>query len=282
MTTAPALTAPRIHFSNPTEPEKLAATVLNSPRLLAAVPSEELSDLFTAYTAATRATAKARLLPAVEHADAVTDLDKRLRAGEEIDPARLVAELSAAQAAREARARTVELLNSMPGRYASEIVAVLGDYEDDYYDEALAPALAEILDAAAAVAAELEGIDSAEAAIDAGKAEVWARLRPLAQELASVRADHFALLRTADPLTTSTAPRRSPPPSTATGARSARRLGTSGATPPSCPPGSSTRVRRRRCSPSPAAVGSWGRTSAGPAWIPPPRSPRSTALLPAP
>ncbi len=196
-TAAPALVAPRIRFTAPTEREKLASIVLRSPRLLAAVPEEELVGLFTAYNAATKAADAAGRLPAAEGADAVADLDKRLRAGEDIDPAALVAELAEAQTARENRERVIDLLNSRPGRFASEIADVLNDYEDDYYG-ALSDALTDVLNRAAPVVANLEGVDSAEAAIKAKKAEDWASLIALAQEVSSVRADHFALLRTAD------------------------------------------------------------------------------------
>jgi hypothetical protein len=183
--------------ATPTDPERLAAAVLASPRLLSTVPAAPLRELFRAYEGATKAAAAARLLPAERNADALAELDAMLRAGEDIDVPALVDKLAGAQVARASRDRTSELLMSLPGRYQGDVVRVIGEHRG-LFEEDLGEALDDLLDRAAPVVSALEGIDSADAAIDAGKAEEWTQVKALAREMGDLRRDHRALILVED------------------------------------------------------------------------------------
>lgn len=188
--TAPAV--PSIHFTTTNPRERLARLVLDSPRLLAVVPADELAPLFAAYNGATKAADAARALR-VTGADLRAELDAALRAGDEVDAAALMARIGDAQAAEDNRTRTVALLGSLPRDYVNAIVSVIDAFADDYWD-ALSADLSALLDRAAVVVAELDGVTDAESAIDAGKAAEWAALRVLLREYGDLRRLHLALL----------------------------------------------------------------------------------------
>jgi len=195
--TTPAPAMPSIRFQNPTDREKLARLVLDSPRLLGVIPAEELAPLFTAYTGAVKATDAARLLPA-EGANVAAEVDAALRAGQEIDAADLLTRVGQAQVARDHRERTLALLGALPSGYREDIVRVVEDNADAYWT-ALSADLANLLDRAAVVVADLDGVDNAEDAITEGKATEWATLRGLVQEMAELRRTHAALVRIEEP-----------------------------------------------------------------------------------
>ncbi|SHN62740.1 hypothetical protein SAMN05660350_01087 [Geodermatophilus obscurus] len=196
--TAPsALTLPQgLRFSSRDAHQRTAAAVVNSPRLLAALPAAELAPLFTAYEGATKARAAAQALR-VESTDVLAEVDAQLRQGAEIDPAALVARLGEAQAAAARRDQTVALLESLPRRYTDEIAGVIADHVPALYD-ALSADLAELLDEAEAVVSELGTVSDADGAISAGKVAEWTKLRELAARYADLRADHVRLLRLED------------------------------------------------------------------------------------
>jgi hypothetical protein len=194
-TPAPTLSVPSFRFgADATDPERLASAVLASPRLLATTPAGPLTELFRAYEGATKAAAAARLLPAEDNADAVADLDAKLRRGEEIDPAALVEKLAAAQVARESRDRTAALLRTLPSRYQNDVVRVIGEHKGLFWED-LGEALDDVLNRAEPVVDALDGIDTADAALDVSKGDEWTNLRALSREYDEIRRDHLALLR---------------------------------------------------------------------------------------
>jgi hypothetical protein len=195
-TPAPAalVVPPGLRFSNPTDRERLTALVLKTPGLLAVVPTAELEPLFTAYAGAERAIGAARSLPIEGTTGLRAEVDARLRAGEDIDPTALVLQVAEAQAAQNRRDQTLSLLASLPRDYSAEIVAVVESYSDDFW-AALSADLADLLDRAAVVVADLDGVTDAESAIEAGKATEWATLRGLVREYGTLRRTHADLLR---------------------------------------------------------------------------------------
>lgn len=192
-TDRPAVPSLRLSASH----EKLAAAVLASPRLLSAIPADELDPLFIAHAGATKAATAARRLPAPESANVAAKVEADLLAGRDVDPAELVEKMAAATVATADRDRAVALLNTMPSSFASRIVQTVNAWEDELY-VALGDALDELLDRAEPIVFELAGITTADDAIGAGKVAEWTTLRDLAAEHGSLRLDHGKMLRAAD------------------------------------------------------------------------------------
>jgi hypothetical protein len=195
--TPSAQTLPQgLRFSSRDAHQRTAAAVVSSPRLLAAVPAEELAPLFAAYEGATKAREAAKALR-LEAADVAAEVDAQLRQGAEIDPAALVARVGEAQAVTARRNQTTRLLEALPQRYTDEIAGVIADHVPAFY-EALSTDLAELLDEAEDVVSELGTVSDADGAISAGKVAEWTKLRELAERYAALRADHVRLLRLED------------------------------------------------------------------------------------
>ncbi|MGY1751549.1 hypothetical protein [Blastococcus sp. SYSU D01042] len=209
MTTTATLTIPKLHLGSRPE-ERLTHLVLNSERLLRAVPTAELADLVRSYEAATEAAAEARRLPA--EPDLTAEIDAALQAGDPIDPAALMdrvgrlahVSLTAGLGNGDKtlprlvlatpRVRVIAVLDSVARAYNDRIVDLIGSDEDRYLED-LGESLEDLLDRAEPVAESLAGIGSAEAAIRAQRADDWARLMELTSEYATLREEQRALLR---------------------------------------------------------------------------------------
>lgn len=199
-TTAPAtLAVPAgLRFSPRDAHQRIAAAVFASPRLLAAVPADELRPLFSAFEGATRVRDAAKALPAPSE-DIAAEVDAQLRRGVEVDPAALLARIGDAAAATARRAAAVELLATLPERYTTEVAGVVAQYVPEFY-AALGVELDELLDAAepAVAALDARGVTNADGAISAGLVAEWQTVRAAADQYASLRADHVRLLRLED------------------------------------------------------------------------------------
>jgi hypothetical protein len=190
------MTAPKLPYLRlPADDPRggLVRAVLASPRLLAALPADELDTLCTAHASAEAAVKAAQALPAVED-NLEAELDKAHRAGKPTDPAKLITRLGAAQAAKANRDAAVQLLSQFPHRFAQEIISLITDHTEDFY-AVLQQDLDDILDQAEAAVAELNGAESADAAIDAGAADAWSSLRAQTRAYHDVRLLQATLLR---------------------------------------------------------------------------------------
>ncbi|MGR7025680.1 hypothetical protein [Geodermatophilus sp. URMC 62] len=177
--------------------EKAARVVQKHPRLAAMLPAE-VDELVTGFLSA-KALAAAVSDLQVESVDLTDELDASLRAGEVPDAAELVDRYATAKRkADELRAVRAELA-ALPVRFVSDIVRMINE-EVRVMPDVLAEELDELLDRAAEVVAQLDGIDSAEAAVDAEKAAEWRQLKTHAAELAELRSAQIALARLEDPL----------------------------------------------------------------------------------
>jgi hypothetical protein len=175
--------------------EKAARVVQKHPRLTAMLPAT-VDELVTGFLGAKALAAAVKDLP-VESVDLTADLDASLRAGEIPDAADLVENYAAAQRkAAEVRA-VVEQLSALPVRYVSDIVRMIAD-EVLVMPDVLSEELNELLDRAEPVVAKLDGIDSADAALDAGLGDDWLALKDLTTEYDDLRQAHVALARLDD------------------------------------------------------------------------------------
>ncbi|MGR7027322.1 hypothetical protein [Geodermatophilus sp. URMC 62] len=177
--------------------EKAARVVQKHPRLTAMLPAE-VDELVTGFLGAKALAAAVSDLP-VESVDLTDEVDASLRAGEVPDAAELVDRYATAKRkADELRAVRAELA-ALPVRFVSDIVRMINE-EVRVMPDVLAEELDELLDRAAEVVAQLDGIDSAEAAVDAEKAAEWRQLKTLAAEYADLRQAQVALARLENPL----------------------------------------------------------------------------------
>jgi hypothetical protein len=204
MTTTTPLTVPKLHLGLPPE-ERLAHLVLNSERLLQALPADKLADLFHAFEAATEAVREARRLPI--EPDIAAEVDAALKAREPIDPAALVKRVAAVAdahlrtghgdrqyvATSSPRDHVITVLGEAVVTVTDRIVSLVGDHTGDYF-AALSNDLTVLMDQAEPVADVLTGVSSPEAAIRAKRADDWAQLLELTSEYAALRTEQRTLL----------------------------------------------------------------------------------------
>jgi hypothetical protein len=175
---------------------RLVRAVVKSPRLAAMLPEAEIKAALSAYNAARASAEAAKAIP-VEEFDPAAMLAPKFEAGETIDPVAFIEQLAAMDAKNQQRARAVSVLAAAPDSYAYKIVALVLASVDRLYD-ALADELDELLERAAVIAAKLGGIDTADAALDAGLGEDWLALKACAAEYQDLRASHCDLLQAED------------------------------------------------------------------------------------
>lgn len=177
--------------------EKAARAVQKHPRLVRLLPAA-IDELVTGLHGAEALAASVKAVQ-VETVDFQALLDADLRSGKTPDALKLIDDFAAAdRKASEVRA-VAEHLAALPVYYVNEIVHVIND-EIPTMPDVLAEELDELLDRAEPVVAQLDGIDSADAANDAEKDAEWRQLKTLAAEYADLRAAQIDLARLEDPL----------------------------------------------------------------------------------
>jgi hypothetical protein len=175
--------------------DKLARVVKRHKRLQAILPAE-VAELVRALVTV-KATAEAVAALEVETVDFATELDAGLRAGVQPDAAELVQRYATTQRASDEVRAVRAQVNALPPRYAADIVRVINDAALTFPDE-LADQLDQLLDDAAPLAAQLDGIDSADAALEAGAGDAWLALKVTAADYADLRAAQIDLARVED------------------------------------------------------------------------------------
>ncbi len=190
----PKITLRDVHWSN--ETGRLARNIAASDALSALLPQDEVNKLLGAYASSTEALEAARaLLPEVP--DVFEQLDPAFRAGEAVDPAKLIAAQAEVLARRDQVVLTIGALAKIPDVYRFELEELINNSVDSF-TEGLDAQLQALLDEAEPLLAEMPGVTDGDSAIDAGKADQWARFRELHRRYQALRQDHLKLLKAAD------------------------------------------------------------------------------------
>ena len=183
-----------IHLSG--DDAKVVRVIQQHQRLSALLPAG-IEPLVTAYVTAKATAAEVAKLKKADAPDFGALLDADLKAGRQPDAADLVKKYAAAQReAAEIRA-VVAQLEALPARYHADVVREV-QAAAETLPEALADDLDEILDRGAPLVAGLDGINSADQALDAGRGESWLALKALTAQYAEVRDAQLALNRAED------------------------------------------------------------------------------------
>jgi hypothetical protein len=175
---------------------RLVRAVKSSPRLTALLPAE-LEALVTAHDTAVATAAAVAKIKKAEPVDFLDLLDKDLRAGKQPDPAALVKQYASAQREAEETKAVVQRLSGLPNHYRQEITRAIQDSAATMYDD-LADQLDDVLDRGTALVAKLDGINTADEALDADRGDEWKALKALSAEYADLRDAHLALARAED------------------------------------------------------------------------------------
>lgn len=181
---------------NPTH-DGVAYRIAKAPALLDLVPDDDLAPLVVAHDAALKAAREAAALKLETADDVSAEVASDVRAGVVVEPADVMTRLADAQTAEAQRASTVRLFSTIQEGLRDDISAILADAEHDLWP-ALAGQLDDVLDRADEIVSALGDVDSAEAAIDAGKAAEWASLKEIVSDYERIRAGHVALFRSRD------------------------------------------------------------------------------------
>jgi len=182
-----------IHFSG--DDDKLVRAIKQHPRLSALLPAG-IQPFVTAYVTA-RATAAAVKQLKADTPDYATLLDADLKAGKQPDAAELVKKYSAAQRAAADTQAVADRLSALADSHRYQVIREAQAAAATFYKD-LADQLDDILDRGAPLVAALDGINSADQALDAEREKDWRALKALAAELAEVRAAQMALIRAKD------------------------------------------------------------------------------------
>jgi hypothetical protein len=177
-----------VHFNR--DDAALVRAVQRHPRLAALLPAG-IEPLVVAYVTS-KGTAAAVGQLTVEAPDFEAMLDADMKAGKRPEPADLVEKYAAAQSRAEQTRAVAQQIGVLPHKYKAQIVAEIREAAATFYDD-LADQLDELLDKAAPVVAKLDGIDTADEALDADLGEEWKALKALAAENAEIRDGHLAL-----------------------------------------------------------------------------------------
>src|SRR3712207_708296 len=183
-----------IHFSG--DDAKVVRVIQQHQRLSALLPAG-IEPLVTAYVTAKATAAEVAKLKKADAPDFGALLDADLKAGRQPDAADLVKKYAAAQREAAEIRVVVAQLDALPARYHADVVREV-QAAAETIPEALADDLDEILDRAAPLVADLDGINSADQALDARRGDAWLALKALTAEYAEVRDAQLALNRAED------------------------------------------------------------------------------------